>query len=624
VAYRLPKLTATARADRSRRLRRESRSPLRWRLVRGLVASLGLVVIVLKIGFHDPLIDTMLARVLQGGLLLVYALLLYLDARRVRELAPGQLEEYRQITRPERYAAWAGLLFCWYWPIAAAIAGLLAAIYLTRSYLRLVQTGVPSGLVFVGSFVVLIAVGTAALKLPAATHPDNPINVTDAAFTITSAISQTGLVVRPTGAELDEFGSRVIDAQGNVVPGFTRFGQIIILVWIQVGALGVIVFGALFAQLAGASFSMRATQTIGESTEQGWAGQLSTQRLVTFIIIATHFIELVGAAILYVGLPDTFEGAPYDWDGPVDKAFHSVFLSVSAFCNAGFSTTDGSLAGLRAHWTVHTVMVPLIILGSIGFPVLDNMLRVAWAKIRGKHTHEGRLIRLTLNTKLIVATSLIIYMFGYLVIFIGELLQTSNPLGLELLDAHFMNINRTAGFNTIEPSNMGLLAELGLIFLMFVGGAPGSVAGGIKVVVFAVLCLSVWATLRGKGEPTVFGRTIAPEIVRKSIAVTVLLLMGVLGTTGLLVVTEAPPPGPDGSPGEPALMPILFETVSAYGTCGLSLGITDELSTVGRWAIIVAMFIGRVGVLAILASIVAVALQRQRRVEYPHEPVTVY
>jgi len=604
------------------RLRKRTTTPLRYRLPRGLVAVAGLAPIVLKVGFREPVVPPLWIVVAQAALLIVYGLLFWLDDRSVRRRAEAQWIEYRKVTRPERWAVVVGVLGCWYWPLAAAIAGLLALIYLTRSYLRLVQTGVPSGLVFIGSFVLLIAVGAAALKLPAATHPDNPINTVDATFTITSAISQTGLIVRPTGAMIDESGDYLRDADGDVIPGFTRFGQIIIMVWIQVGAVGVIVFGALFAQLAGAQFSMRATQTIGESTEQGWAGQLSTQRLVTFILVATHVIELVGAVIFFFGLPDEFFGQPYDWETTGDRVFHSVFLSVSSFCNAGFTTTDFSVEGLRTHWTLHAVIVPLILAGSIGFPALENIVKTIWARIRRKAATGGVLNRLTLNSKLILVSSAALYVVGFVGIWFGELLFTEYDPGVELLDAHFMNMNRTSGFSSVDTASMGLLAHLVLLFLMFIGGAPGSVAGGIKLIVFSVLCLSVWATLRGKDEVTAFGRSIGPAILKKSIAVTILLLAGILLTTAFLVVSEHAA-RPD-VVGDDFFMPLLFEVVSAYATCGLSLGVTDDLTIWGRLAIIQAMFVGRVGVLAVLASIVAVAVRTPNRAKYPHEPVTVY
>ncbi len=611
-------------AGGSERLKPVIGVPWRYRTPRGVIAALGLVPIVLAVGFREPVVPFVVVGVAQAVLLAAYTALLLLDDRRVKRLAPEQYAEHRELTRPEYVAAAVGLLMCWYWPVAAAAAGFLALVFLTRSYMRLVQTGVPSGLVFVGSFVVLIAMGTVALKLPAATHPANPVNWTDSAFTITSAISQTGLVVRPTGAMIDpETGAYLLDENGAVIPGYTRFGQLVILVWMQVGALGVIVFGALFAQLAGSSFGMRATQGMADPTEQGWMGQLSTQRLVTFVIVATHLVELVGAVVIYFGMPWGTPGMPYDAETVGDRIYHSVFLSVSSFCNAGFVTTDASVAGLRTHWIPHLVIVPMILIGSIGFPVLQNVWRVLLAKIRKIHADRDGLIRLSLHSRIVLWSSAALYVIGFGGIFLGEYLQTDQRVPVELLDAHFMNMNRTAGFSTIDAADMGLLAQLTLIFLMFVGGAPGSVAGGIKVVVFTVLCMAVWSVLRGRDDVTVFGRTIAEQILRKSIAITVLFLTGVLVVTAMLVVTDGRTITPTSGVGG-TLLPILFEVVSAFGTCGLSLGITEDLTMTGRIAIIVAMFVGRVGFLALLASLVSLAVSTRSRASYPTESVTVY
>jgi trk system potassium uptake protein TrkH len=322
---------------------------------------------------------------------------------------------------------------------------------------------------------------------------------------------------------------------------------------------------------------------------------------------------------------------PDDFQTTADRAFHSVFFSVSGFCNAGFVTTSDSMESLRGHFLPHLILAPMIVLGSIGFPVLDNLWRVFKAKLRGQHveggrgvvggtSESGRLIRLELNTKIILATTAFAYVLGYVLIFLGEMFQTNEPLRLIALDAHFMNINRTSGFNTIPPDEMGLLSRLVLIFLMFLGGSPASLAGGIKLMVFAVLALTVFATIRGRRETTAFGRTIPDAVVRKSAALIVLCLTIVLAVTGVLAVSERGGMGEDG----PALDVLLFEATSAFGTTGLSLGITDELSPVGRWTIIVAMFLGRVGILAAVAALVSVAAVRRPRTAYPSGEVVVY
>ena len=522
-----------------RRLRRQIASPLRWQGLRSAVAIGSVIPTLLAEGWREPLIAHGLLMATQILLLLTYTALLYMDQRLLKQTAPHQQAEYLAITRPEWITASVGLLLIWWWPALVTVMLILALTAIVRGYLRLVQTRIPSGLVFIGSFAVFSMIGTVLLKLPRATPPGQEITWLDSAFTIVSAISQTGLVVRPTGE------------------GFERFGQIVILIWIQVGALGVIVFGALLASLFGSGFGLKATQSMAEGTEQGWSGQIMIQRLVTFIIIFTHAVQAVGAAILFFAWPEEWMGMPADMVSVGDRVYHSIYFSVSAFTNAGFVTTDNSLIGLRGHWIPHLVIAPLIILGSIGFPVLRNVWDVLVAKFRHRRLNpNGGLIRINLNTKIIVGATLIAYLIGYVLIVISEYAQTSEPLHLILLDAHFMSVNRTAGFNTIETGEMGRLALLALIFTMFLGGSPVSVAGGIKMMVFAILAFTVWSNIRGQSVTTAFGRTIPDALVRKSATIVVLFLLLLLISTGVLAVSE-----PDLS-----LTQVLFEATSACST----------------------------------------------------------
>ncbi len=590
--------TLSAVSDQQkRRLRRNIASPLRWQRQRGLLAVLSVVPTLLMEGWREPLLPMWLALGVQNLFLFGYILLLVLDQRRLKLTAPDQQKEYLAVTRPEWITALAGAVMFWYWPVLAGALLILALTAIVRGYLRLVQTRIPSGLVFIGSFAVFSMVGMVLLKLPRATPPGQEISWLDSAFTIVSAISQTGLVVRPTGE------------------GFERFGQIVILIWIQVGALGVVVFGALLASLFGSQFGLKATQSMAEGTEQGWSGQIMIQRLVTFIIIFTHAVQAVGAAILFFAWPENWMGMPAEMVSTGDRIYHSIFFSVSAFTNAGFVTTDNSMIGLRDHWIPHLVIAPLIVMGSIGFPVLKNGWEVLVARLKHRRMDQnGRLIRINLNTKIIVSATLIAYLIGYVLIVISEVAHTDEPFRLILLDAHFMSINRTAGFITIETGEMGLLALLALIFTMFLGGSPISVAGGIKMMVFAILAFTVWSNIRGQNQTTAFGRTIPDALVRKSATIVVLFLMLVLITTGILTVSEP----------ELSLTQVLFEATSACATVGLSTGITDELSPVGRATITVAMFIGRVGVFALLAALISARVKARPRVEYPSEEVPIY
>ncbi|TVQ32299.1 MAG: hypothetical protein EA376_06530 [Phycisphaeraceae bacterium] len=582
----------TSRPLRLQRI--EEKSAWSWR--RGLLALGAFAPAILRMGWaaDDQLIAPALVHGIQAVLLLIYAIVML----RTR-IAMGEWPAFVKKHGFEASLVGVAIVFLWWWPVLALLTGLLIVHQLLQLYLLAVdKSKMPPGLIFIGSFIVLIAIGSAALMLPAATPPDQPIGVVDSVFTITSAISQTGLVVRPTGE------------------GFTRFGHVIIMVWIQLGALGILVFGAVFALMLGASFGLKATRALGDSTEQGWSGQITVARLVVFIIVVTHVFEAIGAATLYFGWPETWEGAP-GMETRADRLFHSVFFAVSGFCNAGFVTTDNSLNGLRTHWTSLIVIAGLIFMGSLGFPVLANILRVVRGKIRGMHVMDGTLVRLDLNAKLILSMTLLVYVLGYLMLLTGELSQAEQPFRLAIADAHFMTISRTAGFETIPPSEMGAFSQLVLILLMFIGGSPVSVAGGIKMMVFAVLLMTVWAAIRGRTETTAFGRTIPDELVRKSAAIIVLCLVSAMATAGFLAAVEG---GRDGMP----LADLIFEAVSAFGTVGYSMGITADLSPASRIALTIAMFIGRVGVLAVLATVVEVARKHQPRYSYASEGVLVY
>jgi len=569
----------------------------RWEWVRAALSLAAVIPVLLEHGWLERLLPISLAEFLVFTALAAYCVVTLRQAV-VLSRGGGSLRRELRRRRAMLAIAAAGAVLAWWPPVMVLAPAALLLVHTLFIFLTLVNTTIPPGLVFVGSFFGLVTVGTALLMLPAATPRDEPISLIDAAFTITSAISQTGLVVRDTGA------------------GFTRFGQIVILAWIQIGALGVIVFGALLATVIGSNFSLRATQSLVEPTEQGWSGALSLRNLVVFIIVVTHAFEIVGAAVIYFAWPETWAGAP-DMDSAGDRLYHSVFFSVSAFCNAGFVTTANSLEGLRAHWSTHLVIAPLIILGSIGFPVLDNLWRVGWARLRGQRVHRGGLIRLNLNTKIVLATTVLLYLLGYGLVFLGELTQTAEPAGLILLDAHFMTVNRTSGFNTIEPADMGLLSRLTLIPLMFIGGSPGSVAGGIKIMVFAVLALTVWSTIIGRGETQAFGRTLPDALVRKSATLLVLSLVMVMIVTGVLAVTES-------GKGRFGLEALLFDATSAVGCVGYTMGVASETGPVARVTLTIAMFVGRVGPLAVLAALVGVTLRRRPRYAYPTEDVVIY
>lgn len=562
--------------------------------LRLLVALAANVPTILLIGWSEPLLPGGALRSTQAALLGAY--LLTAIGPLVR--GGGRRRMLDELGRIETACAVLGLALA---PFGVAGASLCAAGLfggrMLAIYQRILRSSIPGPLVLVGSFGLLIVGGALALLLPAATPPGSPIGVVDAFFTSTSAVCVTGLIVRDTATE------------------FTRFGQVVIMVLIQLGGLGIVVFGAIFALLMGGSLGLRATQTVAGAA--GAAGTpAAVRRLVVFVASMTIVTEIVGALALYFGWPgeEGWATSP-EISSVADRAFHAAFFSISAFNNAGFATTTDSLRGLQFHWTSHTVIASLIVLGGIGFPVLDEMSRVAWARMRGKRIVEGRLVRLSLHSKLVLATSVCLYLAGVIGITLSQVALAKEPIWQSLLDGHFMSITaRTAGFETVAPVEMGPLARFQLAVLMFIGGSPGSTAGGAKTIVFAVLVLTVWATMNGRDTTQAFGRSLPDQVVRKCATFVTLHLLLVAAITAALAITER-------HSGHHDVERLVFEATSACSTVGLSIDLTSHHSPAGRVVVIAGMFLGRVGLLAVLVGIVSVARDRRARYSYPTEGV---
>lgn len=450
-------------------------------------------------------------------------------------------------------------------------------------------------LLFPLSFLFLIALGTVLLKAPVATPPDRPISWLDALFTITSAVCVTGLSVRNTAAD------------------FTPLGQGIICLFIQLGGLGVIYFGSVLAMLLGRSLSLREHINLSQMLSDLPLGRLTA--FARFIFIATLMIEAAGAAVLF-----------FLWDPPQGETLTttqrlgwSIFHSVSAFCNAGFDITGDGLLPFRSSLPIPVVLATLIVLGSIGFPTLYNLSDVAVHRA-GDALRRRRGLppaqpfdlsrrRLTLTTKLVLATTAAILLVGWGALGLGQSVRraaaeipTPVPLASPhdagaarvLIDAAFMSVSsRTAGFTTLPMDQLTPASQFALTALMLVGGSPGSTAGGIRTTVLAVLVLSVVATIRRRPQTEAFGRTISDALVRRAGTVGVCYLLLVAVATFTLSISEARP-----------LNWIVFEVVSAAATAGLSLGLTPELTPAGKGVIIATMFLGRVGPLALVSSLV--------------------
>jgi len=423
------------------------------------------------------------------------------------------------------------------------------------------------------SFLAAILIGTAVLSTPLCS-PRNPrtgrrawTHPVDALFTATSAVCVTGLVVKDTGSE------------------WSLFGQLVILCLIQAGGLGIMTVYAFLASMIYRRLSMGFERVVGDVMEA--RPQESVWGTVKFICLLTAFMEAVGAACLFLSWRGHF-------DGFFKCLYFSIFHSISAFCNAGFSLYRDSLVSYRGDVAVNLVFCVLIVCGGLGFLVMRDL----WEQLRWHVTvRKGKRPRLTTHSKLVLTVSGLLLLFGFVGIFIMESTATlrSEPLKNRLLAALFQSVTpRTAGFNTIPLSETAIAPSTALLLmvLMFIGGSPGSTAGGIKTTTLGVMAASIAATLRGSDQAEMFHHSVRHETVHRVASVILLGLSVLLAGIFALLVTER---GRD-------FCQVAFEATSAFGTVGLSLGLTKELSLWGRLIIPALMFVGRLGPVTIVMS----------------------
>lgn len=490
--------------------------------------------------------------------------------------------------------------------ILTAVSGYLILQVISKVCLGMVllaSSGRNPTMILIILFIILICVGAGLLMLPRA-HTLNHMSVTDAFFTATSATCVTGLVVVDTGRD------------------FTQMGQIIILSLIQLGGLGIVIFGAVLALLLGQALSVRESLAMQDILNAQTLVRISV--MIGFIFLGTLVIEGIGAISLYPmwdDVPGAVSGSQ-QW-------FYSIFHSISAFCNAGFGLFNNSLVDYDSSAGVYAVIAPLIILGGLGFGVLYNLTHVAADRIKRFFRRRfspqdtfsmGIPERLSLQTKIVLSMSLILIVVGTLLLMLFEHYSPQADHDSRLKTAFFQSVTaRTAGFNTVEIGDLSEGSKLVLILLMFIGGSPGSTAGGIKTVTLALVVMVVYATLRKRREVELFRRSVRLVVVGRAMTVLLLFATLLIVATGLLVLTEHANRGNAGQPW--TLLDLGFEAGSALGTVGLSTGVTPTLTTAGKWIIIITMLIGRLGPLTLLAGLTFNV--RPAGYDYPSEPVMV-
>lgn len=415
---------------------------------------------------------------------------------------------------------------------------------------------------FVLSFLALIISGTFLLMMPAATVKGGSISLIDALFTSTSAVCVTGLTVQ------------------NTAVCFTVFGKTIIMALIQLGGLGIMTSTSFLTLLFLRKMSMSERFMLGGFfTDEALP---DIPGIVKTIFFSTILIEFFGAVLLFVSWR-------HDFPSPQAAFFHSIFHSVSAFCNAGFSSFPDNLINYRCDLMINAVITSLIIIGGLGFFVIFNILVSMNPRIKKTLNTHSRIV-LTVTASLIILGTLFIFIFEYNTSFCYLSFKE------KFLASYFQSVTaRTAGFNTVDIGALSHPVLLFISFLMYVGGSPGSTAGGIKTTTLGVLAACVMATVRKGDDVAIFKRRIENKTIYKALSLVVLSLMFIFIVSLFLIMIEKETP-----------IKIFFETVSAFGTVGLSTGITSQLSAAGKLAIIMTMFVGRLGPVTL-----AVSLSRQ-------------
>ena len=424
-------------------------------------------------------------------------------------------------------------------------------------------------------FLSLIILGSLLLMLPFATADGNSATFSDALFTATSATCVTGLVVRDTATY------------------WSLFGQCVILVLIQIGGMGIVTAAVAFVSISGRKIGLMQRSTMQEAVSAHHLGGIV--RLTKFILKTMVFIEILGAVLLSPHFISDF--------GVMKGIWYSVFHSISAFCNAGFDLLGAkepfsSLTSYSARPFLNITVMALIIIGGIGF--------LTWEDIKKNRFHFRKY---RMQSKVILTASAILIIIPALYFFFFE--YSAFPAKERVLTSLFQSVTtRTAGFNTTDLSDFSETGQMLTILLMVIGGSPGSTAGGMKTTTIVVLAVSAFSVFSRKENAQVFKRRISDNTVKN--AATIFLMYIVLFVGGGMIISRI-----ENIP----LLTCLFETASAIGTVGLTLGITTQIGMISRFILIMLMFFGRVGGLTLVFAATKALVSNENK--YPQEKITV-
>lgn len=452
-------------------------------------------------------------------------------------------------------------------------------------------------IIFVGSFQLLIIFGALLLLLPNSTKEG--ISIVDAFFTSTSAVCVTGLVVLDTGAD------------------FTLFGQTIILVLIQLGGLGMLTLTSFFAYFFKGSSSYQENLYLKDFLSSNEMSGLLGFALK--IVLFTFILEAIGAIFIYVNIPHS------QYPNFFDRVYFAIFHSVSAFCNAGFSTLSNSFYEdvFRFNYNIHLMLTLLFIFGGLGYAVIFNVFKYLKSKsltvykkyIQKVENYQKSINVLTLNTKIVLVTSTILLIIGTFIFYIAEmnnsLVEHTTFYGKFITSIFGGATPRTAGFNTVDYSQLTMSAIMITMLLMWIGASPASTGGGIKTSTFAISILNLLATISGKNRIEVGTREIPQVSVNRAFSIMAISLL-VLGFSIFLISSIED---------NIEFLSIAFECFSAYSTVGLSMGITAQLSDSSKIILVLVMFVGRVGAINILIGMLKQIQSLPYR--YPQESVLI-
>lgn len=457
-------------------------------------------------------------------------------------------------------------------------------------------SGLHSSIIFVLSFIMLILCGTFLMMLPASTYM--PISTVDAAFTITSGVTVTGLSVVDTNTT------------------FTYFGKTVLMIFIQLGGLGILTFTNLFSLLFTKDNSFQNRLMVSEMIKE--LNNRNTFTTLTKIIGLTIAVEMIGALLIYISVvsnPDI-----------KDPGFFAIFHAVSAFCNAGFSTLTNNLYEdtIRFNYFFQLTIAWLIISGGISYSVMINHNSILKNKLLGfyrilsKKPKVKRVIKINTNNALIIKTTLLLLLFGTAVFYYNEYNTVLKEHGFwgKIVVSFFNSVTpRTAGFNNVNMADLTMPTFMLILFLMWVGASPGSTGGGIKTTTFALAMLNLFNQIKGRTKLIYRWREIPLDSINQANAVILLSFFAIGLSTLFLAYFEK----------NILFKDLLFESISAYSTVGLSMGITFNLSSASKIVLIITMFVGRVSFLTILIGLYRQFFKEHKRelANYPTDNVFI-